>query len=270
MERTSSFALDWIALLYLRNIAILTTFYGTLHLRLHTAKGQGMRYKFTNKWLAKGDKRFLFGNQTWDNIFFSVVSGCTIWTAYEALTLWAFANNLIPFVGWQTRPVYCAVLLVIIPLMRDFHFYWIHRLLHRKSLMKIAHHVHHRNVNTGPWSGMSMHPIEHLVYLSGILLHWIIPSHPIHAMAHIFHAVMTPAPGHTGFNEFVIRSGSESKKERTLTVRGSYVHWLHHRHFTVNFGSEVVPLDKLFGSWHDGTPEAQERMLARRRRRAKA
>jgi len=117
---------------------------------------------------------------------------------------------------------------------------------------------------------MSMHPIEHLVYLSGILLHWIIPSHPIHAMAHIFHAVMTPAPGHTGFNEFVIRSGSESKKERTLTVRGSYVHWLHHRHFTVNFGSEVVPLDKLFGSWHDGTPEAQERMLARRRRRAKA
>ena len=44
----------------------------------------------------------------------------------------------------------------------------------------------------------------------------------------------------------------------------AYEHYLHHRHFTVNFGNAVIPLDKWFGTFHDGTPEAQRQMLARR------
>ena len=45
----------------------------------------------------------------------------------------------------------------------------------------------------------------------------------------------------------------------------NYFHYLHHRYFTVNFGHESVPLDKWFGSFHDGSPEAHEMMLARRK-----
>ena len=35
-------------------------------------------------------------NQTRDNIFWCLVSGCSVWTVYEALTLWFYANDWIP------------------------------------------------------------------------------------------------------------------------------------------------------------------------------
>lgn len=48
-----------------------------------------------------------------------------------------------------------------------------------------------------------------------------------------------------------------------------YFHYLHHRFFTVNFGTEAVPLDQWFGSFHDGSPEAHAKMMARRAQKRK-
>jgi sterol desaturase/sphingolipid hydroxylase (fatty acid hydroxylase superfamily) len=42
------------------------------------------------------------------------------------------------------------------------------------------------------------------------------------------------------------------------------MHYLHHRYHTVNFGENAMPLDKWFGSLHDGTPEADLRFKAAR------
>jgi sterol desaturase/sphingolipid hydroxylase (fatty acid hydroxylase superfamily) len=39
--------------------------------------------------------------------------------------------------------------------------------------------VHHNSVNPSPWSSLSMHPIEHLLYWSDSLIHLIAPSHPL-------------------------------------------------------------------------------------------
>jgi sterol desaturase/sphingolipid hydroxylase (fatty acid hydroxylase superfamily) len=199
MDRMATFTLDWVALIYLRNAGILTLLAGGLHIRLYMRRVQGQHFKFSDKWLAKDNKRFLFNNQTRENVFMNLASGCVIWTGYEALTLWAYANNLLPYVDWNAHPLYFVLLLLGIAAMREIHFYWTHRLTHWKPLYTSAHYLHHRNVNIGPWSGFSMHPIEHLLYLSGIFLHWVIPSHPVHAIAHVMHAGLAPSPGHTGF-----------------------------------------------------------------------
>jgi lathosterol oxidase len=42
-------------------------------------------------------------------------------------------------------------------------------------------------------------------------------------------------------------------------------HKLHHRNFEVNYGNTPTPLDNVFGTWHDGTPEAHELFKDRRR-----
>jgi len=268
MERMSTLNLDWIALIYLRNACILTLFAGGLHLHLYTKKRQGTKYKYSDKWLAKEDKKFLFKNQVWDNIFWSLAGGCVVWTGYEVLSMWAYANNFLPFVvDWSNRPVYCVLLMIGMLLYRQFHFYWIHRFTHWKPLYKTVHYLHHKNINIGPWSGIAMHPIEHILFFSGVLLYWIIPAHPLHALAHLMHAGLNPARGHTGFYK-VVKNDQTSEKERALTS-GSYFHYLHHRFFTVNFGGEGVPLDKWFGSFHDGTPGAQKAMVARREAKAK-
>ena len=52
------------------------------------------------------------------------------------------------------------------------------------------------------------------------------------------------------------------------------MHQLHHRFIDCNYGSYETPWDKVFGSFHDGTPEGDQAINARRKRmnkkRAKA
>ena len=135
---------------------------------------------------------------------------------------------------------------------------WIAPILLRNVALKAAHYVHHRNVSVGPWSGISMHPIESLIYFSYMFVHLIVPSHPLHAIFHLQYAGLSPAQGHTGFSKM------ELGHEKAALAHGSYFHYLHHRYFECNYASdEDMFLDKLFGSMHDGTAEAHAKMRAR-------
>ena len=43
------------------------------------------------------------------------------------------------------------------------------------------------------------------------------------------------------------------------------MHQLHHRYFDCNYGSYETPWDKVFNSFHDGTPEGDVHIRERRR-----
>jgi len=90
-----------------------------------------------------------------------------------------------------------------------------------------------------------MHPVEHILYFSAVLIHWIVPSHPIHFLFDSQHTALTPAGGHHGFEGPVLNGHLPT---------GSYFHYLHHRYFVCNFGEATLPLDRLFGTFHDGLP----------------
>mgnify|MGYP006129860875 FL=1 len=259
LTRMKTLELDWIAAVYLRNLVLLVLIAGGFHLRLYVQKAQDIRYKFNRSWLLEDHPGFLFGNQTWDNIFWSTVSGCGFWTAYEVLTYWAYANQVIPFLEWESQPVYFVLLYLAVHPIREVHFYFTHRILHWKPLYKSAHYLHHKNVNIGPWSGLAMHPVEHLLYFTGVLLHWIVLSHPLHAIFHLQHAAFTAPWGHTGFEKIEVT-------ENTCIPKASdYFHYLHHRYFECNYGGTAIPLDQWFGSFHDGSEEANEAIRKRRR-----
>ena len=248
----AEFRLDWIVQIYVRNIALLLLMAGGMHLWLYTFRGQGTKFKFHPKWPGGKERKFLGGTQLRDNVFWSVVSGGTVWTVYEVLMMWSYANDLVPRVEWSTDPVYCAVLLGLLMIWHVAHFYAGHRLLHWKPLYRAAHYLHHKNVNLGPWSGLSMHPIEHVIYFSGVLLFFVVASHPIHALFILQFAALTPAGGHIGFDKLVLKG--------KVALPSDYPHYLHHRYFDCNYGVAVVPLDSWFGTFHDGSPEAHARM----------
>lgn len=256
LETMRSLGVGWIGYLLLRNTVIAFGFYGAFHLRLYVLKAQSGDFKFNPKWLAINNRAFLLGKQTADNMIRTLASAVPIWTAYEALTLWAFANGFVPIVSFEEHPIYFVCVIFLIPLWRELHFYLVHRMLHWPWLYRLAHKVHHKNINPGPWSGLAMHPIEHALYFSGILIHWIIPSHPIHALFNEMHAALSPAPAHTGFDKIVV--GKEA-----LIDTESYAHYLHHKYFECNYADGVVPLDKWFGTFHDGSLEAEKRMRDR-------
>ena len=259
LARMKTFEIDWIATVFFRNVGLLALVAGGFHFRFYIQKAQGTRYKYNDNWPDK-HRRFLFDSQTHDNIFWSIASGCTIWSAYEIVTYWLFANGHIAFLNWVDHPVYFVLLYFAVNPLRTIHFYLTHRLLHWKPLYKAAHYLHHKNVNIGPWSGLSMHPIEHLIYFTGILFHWVLLSHPLHAIFHLQHAAFTAPYGHTGFEHLVL------KEECKIPNSSDYFHYLHHRYFECNYGSTDVPFDKWFGTFHDGSPKAHQEMMERRQR----
>jgi sterol desaturase/sphingolipid hydroxylase (fatty acid hydroxylase superfamily) len=245
----------WVLLVLLRNLAVAVAWYGAFHLRLYIRRSQDTRFKYNARW-PRESERFLLGSQTRENMLLTLASGVPIWTAYEVVTLWLFANRHITWLSWSQHPVWFVVMMLLIPLWRELHFYTTHRLIHVPRLYKTIHALHHRNTNPGPWSGMSMHPIEHVLYFSAVLIHWVVPSHPIHAMYTLFHLAMAPVPGHSGFEKV------EFGEQRALDT-GCLNHYLHHKYFEVNYSDGAIPLDRWFGSFHDGSPEAHAKMKQR-------
>ncbi|MCY4542023.1 MAG: sterol desaturase family protein [Rhodobacteraceae bacterium] len=249
----------WVAQIWLRNVALLTLVAGSLHCWFYIVAGQGEKLKFDHRKLAKGSRIHTFRNQTLDNIFWSIASGVSFWTFYEAMYFWAAANEVIPTIGLLGNPTWFVVWMLLIPVWSSFHFYWIHRLLHWPPLYKIAHSVHHRNICVGPWSGISMHPVEHVIYFTSILIHFVVPSHPVHVLFHCYIQGLHPAFSHSGYEAVLVRD-----KKRVNS--GDFFHQLHHRYFECNYGTSEMPWDKLFGSFHDGS-EASTKSTRKRQRK---
>ncbi len=243
------FQFGWVALLWSRNALLLSLVAGGLHWWLYMRRSQQGEYKFHKQWLARDNKLFLWGDQVRDNMFWSLVSGVSFWTAYEAITYWIYANGKIAIPAIADHPVYLVVTLLGVFFWSTLHFYFNHRLLHWQPLYKVSHELHHRNVNTGPWTGISMHPIEHFIYFSLFALWWVIPVHPVVIVLTGLFQGVSPAVSHSGF-DFIKSTGGR------LFSSGDWYHQLHHQYFNFNYGNTTTPFDKLFGSWHDGSKQS--------------
>ena len=259
LETMATLEPGWVLFVLARNVVLAVLVYGAWHLWFYVWRKQGTNFKYNKQWPKPESAVFLFRNQTYDNMFHTLVSGVPIWTAHEVLLLWAYANGWAPMIDFGEHPVAFVALFFLVALIHEVGFYFAHRLLHFPLLYRWAHHLHHRNTNPGPWSGLSMHPIEHVIYFATILLFFVIPAHPIHMINLASRLGLAPSEGHTGFDRLEL--GDKASMDVSY-----YAHYLHHKYFEVNYSDGMVPLDKWFGSFHDGTPEAHERMKQRRAR----
>jgi sterol desaturase/sphingolipid hydroxylase (fatty acid hydroxylase superfamily) len=258
LDHFQTLSLLWVGVLLLRNFVLALIVYGGWHLWLYAFRKQGTAFKYNRKWPDENSKRFTFNNQTYDNMFWTLASGVPIWTCYEVLLLWAYANGYATMISPVENPLAFTAIFFIVPFVHEVGFYFAHRFLHWPPLYRIAHKLHHRNTNPGPWSGLSMHPIEHVIYFAPTLIFFLVAAHPVHMINLISRLGVAPAQGHTGFDRLV--TGEETSVDASY-----YAHYLHHKYFEVNYADGMVPLDKWFGSFHDGTPEAHEKMKQRRR-----
>lgn len=246
----------WITYLLVRNLVVVGTIYSAVHWWTHGRRSQAEREKFNTAWPRAAGRGRTLGSQLRENVFWTLTSAVPIGTAWEAITLWLFASGRIGWLDWADNPIWFIALFPLTVLFRELHFYATHRLIHAKALYKRVHSLHHRNTNPGPWSGMSMHPLEHLVYFSSIVLHWVVLSHPVHAVFNMVHLNLAPIPGHVGFEHVEVG--------RLRYPTNGHAHYLHHKLFEVNYADGVFPLDRWFGSFHDGSPESDHRLAARR------
>ena len=242
----------WIGLLWLRNCGFLVLFAGGLHWYLHKSKSQGEAYLLNRKPLPSHNPVFLWGDQIKDNMFWSIASGVSVWTAFEAITYWVYASGTLPIVENPWYFVGCFYLLFF---WSTANFYAVHRALHFRPLYRYAHELHHRNVEVGPWSGIAMHPLEHLVYFTPFILWWLIPVHPVIVILTGFYQGLNPALSHCGYD--YVKIGKLKLKT------GDWFHQLHHQYFNLNYGNIPTPFDKLFDSWHDGSKASLKKQKQR-------
>ncbi len=83
---------------------------------------------------------------------------------------------------------------------------------------------------------------------------YVLPFNLLYAL------VAIAVPGHSGFEQLEVGDGA--------IAPSGYAHYLHHKYFEVNYADGVFPLDRWFGSFHDGSPEADAAMKRRRLARA--
>jgi sterol desaturase/sphingolipid hydroxylase (fatty acid hydroxylase superfamily) len=224
----------WAAYLLVVNWLACLAFYGFFEWRFYLRKAQARRFKYHHKFPSEQPSDvFWFRSQNIDNFLRSFLVSIPLWT------------------------LYLAVLVLLAPAIHEVHFFVIHRAIHTPWLYKWVHSIHHNSVNPSPWSSLSMHPLEAFLYHAVALWHLVIPSNPIVAMFQLHMAGFGAINGHFGFDRFEL-PGDKSMQTH------AYLHYLHHKHFEVNFGGDgLVPLDQWLGSWHDGSKDGDRRMQAR-------
>ena len=258
LETMATLAWGWIAWIVLRNAVATALFYGALELPLYLRRRQQTRFKYNPAFPEdRANPAFWWKSQTRDNMARTMVFAVPIWSAWEVFILWAFASGLAPMSTWAENPGWLVLLGLLVPFVHHVHFYLVHRLLHVPAIYRRVHAWHHKATNPSPWSSLSMHPIELVLYFSGAGLHLLVGSHPLLALFHLHYAGLGASVGHIGFH--TIELG-----EKAGVDTHAFTHYLHHKYFEVNYGEGLVPIDKWMGTWHDGS-EAGDRLMEARR-----
>ncbi|MDB5657606.1 MAG: Desaturase [Cypionkella sp.] len=261
VETMKTISPGWVLFIFARNAAALLLFFGAIELRLYVKRSQGAQFKYNGKFPAdnKSDV-FMFRSQTIDGAIRTFGTGVPIWTAYEVLILWCYANGYGAWTTFADHPIWFIALWLAIPIWHEFHFYCVHRPIHLPFLYKHIHSIHHNSVNPSPWSSLSMHPIEQALFFSSCLLFLIIPAHPVFALFQLNFSAMGSIVGHIGYDKMVFN------EDTPIDVNG-YNHYLHHKYFEVNYGDGSVPIDKIMGTFHDGTPAYDDILDQRMKKR---
>ena len=106
LTRTQALSTDWILEIFFRNLVLIITVAGGLHLWLHTFNRQGTEQRYDKQDLGEQHNRFLFNDQLKDNLFWTLCSAVPIWTAWECLLLWAYANNVATLITFESNPIW--------------------------------------------------------------------------------------------------------------------------------------------------------------------
>lgn len=124
--------------------------------------------------------------------------------------------------------------LLLVLVIHDTYFYWMHRLIHTPFLFKKIHLVHHQSVNPSPWASKSFHFLEACmeILILPIIL-FLLPLHEITIGTFAILLFGINVYGHLGFE---IMPQSFRKSFLFEIVNTSVHHNLHHSKFKGNFG----------------------------------
>lgn len=183
-------------------------------------------------------KRPFVANRTYNidkvlhNVFWTT-SGIAIWTVFENIACYLWTTGRLSYATDSFGSIGLA--LMAVPVWRSVHFYFAHRFLHFGPLYKQVHSLHHRNTDVEPFSGVCMHPVEHLYYYACIAPSLFFICSPFAFLWNGVHLLLSPGASHSGYEDH---------------FQSDAFHYLHHRYFECNYaGTDAAFMDVAFGTF---------------------
>jgi len=245
----------WISKVVGFNLAVELICYSFWHHMLYSSTvyappAQPKKFNKNNQYETKGKVGYFSSTsgQLQREVFYTTL-GFLMSSAFQVAMTHLWAKGYLPFyLNFWAYPAWSIGWLLFTTYWREFHFYWIHRAMHPwwsnklglkdgdvgAFLYRYFHSLHHKSYNPGPWSGLAMHPVEHLIYYTCTLLPLVVTMHPMHFLYAKFHADIAPIGGHDGFAD----PGGDAD-----------YHYIHHAKFDGNYGVPLINFDKLFGTF---------------------
>lgn len=136
--------------------------------------------------------------------------------------------------------------LVVLMLLHDTYFYWLHRLIHVRPIFRIVHKHHHDSRAPTPWAAYSLSTSEAILQCPLWVLCFTMPAHPAIVVAVLFLQNIYDTFGHLG-HEFFPRWMLHSRW--ILAVQATPTHHdAHHRYFQGNYSHYFNFWDRLMGT----------------------
>ncbi len=157
---------------------------------------------------------------------------------------------------------YFLLSILIMLLIHDTYFYWMHRFIHLKPIFKYVHKIHHESTNPSPMAAFAFHPLEALS--EALIVPIIISIMPVHMAAiFLFLVCMTVmnAIGHLGFE--IYPAGFTQHKFFRIKNTPTH-HNMHHKYFNYNYGLYLNFWDTLMKTNHPKYHETFEMIKQRK------
>ncbi len=203
---------------------------------------------FRKKWNYKKIQHLLPQKKDyWREFIYSMLTisifvGVAITVFSTSLKTYTLRYDLISDYG----RLYWIFSLVLMILIHDTYFYWMHRAMHIPSIFKYVHKIHHLSTNPSPWAAYAFHPIEAVFEASVIyLIVFIIPFHTSALFAFLVFMIIYNVYGHLGF-ELYPKGFNKTWIGKWLNT--SVNHNQHHKFFHGNYGLYFLFWDRLLGT----------------------
>ncbi|QYJ07382.1 sterol desaturase family protein [Qipengyuania flava] len=159
------------------------------------------------------------------------------------------------YTDWNAYPLWYLPLAPLLYLFaHDTWFYWTHRLMHRPSLFRTMHAVHHASRPPTAWAAMSFHPWEAIT--GAVVIPALVFLIPIHvAMLGLVLLIMTVmgVTNHMGWEMFPRRLVHSRLGGWLITASH---HQRHHEEYRCNYGLYFRVWDRLCGTDRGLSPNA--------------
>lgn len=180
-------------------------------------------------------------------IYWSIISSA-IFAVFGALVYWLWLNSLtaiyldlLKYGFW-----YLPLSLIIVLLVHETYYYWLHRAMHLHKFYKIVHKVHHQSLSTTPWTAFSFHPWESI--LEALILPIILLIIPVNIYVLFFYLIFMTFSSVINHLDIEIYPPVFRKSTFGKLWIGATHHHFHHKEFHTNYGLYFTFWDKIMGT----------------------